>query len=276
MSRAIYPTHNSGKLMITLFISRWLKPSQVLHLLAQLLLLFLVVFGWSLPVHAASQSSISSRLEDQVLQIMRDHPEVILESVQVYQKQQYEQQQQAIQAFLQEMSANPQKIIGDSPTTGASKQRIVLVEFSDFQCPYCAQVDRHLKQFLANHQHEVTLVHKNFPLTAIHNDAMPAAKAAWAAGQQGKFWQYHDALFAQQDQLGEALYVATAKTLNLDLEQFNRTRSGDAASKAIQQDMAIAQTLGITGTPFFVMNGEAFSGAAQLSDLENVLARINK
>lgn len=70
--------------MITLFISRWLKPCRVLHLLTQLLLLFLVVFGWSLPVYAASQSSVSSRLEDQVLQIIRDHPEVILESVQVY------------------------------------------------------------------------------------------------------------------------------------------------------------------------------------------------
>ena len=262
--------------MITLFISRWLKSCKVLHLLAQLLLLFLVVFGWSLPVYAASQSSVSSRLEDQVLQIIRDHPEVILESVQVYQKQQYEQQQQAQQAFLQEMRANPRKMIGDSPTTGASEQRIVLVEFSDFQCSYCAEVEQRLKQFMENHQREVTLVYKNFPLTAIHNDAMPAAKAAWAAGQQGKFWQYHDALFAQQDKLGEALYVATAKTLNLDLEQFNRTRSGDAASKAIQQDMAIAQMLGITGTPFFVMNGEAFSGAVQLSDMENVLARVSK
>ncbi len=61
--------------MITLFISRWLKPCKVLHLLAQLLLLFLVFFGWSLPVHAASQSSVSSRLEDQVLQIIRDRPD---------------------------------------------------------------------------------------------------------------------------------------------------------------------------------------------------------
>jgi protein-disulfide isomerase len=266
----------SGKHMITQFISRWLKPCNVLHLLAPLLLLFLVSFGWSLPVYAASQSSISSRLEDQVLQIIRDHPKMILESVQAYQKQQYEQQQQAQQAVLREMRAYPRKMIGSSPVTGASEQRIVLVEFSDFQCPYCAEVEQRLKQFMANHQREVTLVYKNFPLTAIHNDAMSAAKAAWAASQQGKFWQYHDALFAQQDGLGEALYVATAKTLNLDLEQFNRDRNGDAASKAIQQDMEIAKMLGITGTPFFVMNGEVFSGAVHLSDMENVLAGVSK
>jgi len=262
--------------MITLFISRWIKHSKVLHLLTPVLLGFLIFFGWSLPVYAASQSSVSSSLEDQVVQIMRDHPEVILESVQAYQKQQYKQQQQAQQAFLQEMRANPQKMIGGSPTTGSLEQKIVLVEFSDFQCPYCAQANQRLKQFMANHQDEVTLVYKNFPLTAIHHDAMPAAKAAWAAGQQGKFWQYHDALFAQQDKLGEALYVATAKTLNLDLDQFNQTRSGDAASKAIQQDMEIAQMLGIAGTPFFVMNGEAFSGAVQLSEMENILARVGK
>jgi predicted DsbA family dithiol-disulfide isomerase len=74
--------------------------------------------------------------------------------------------------------------------------------------------------------------------------------------------------------LGEDLYVATAKSLNLDMEQFNRDRSGDAASTAIQQDMVMAQSLGIAGTPFFVMNGEAFSGAVQLSDMEDVLARV--
>jgi protein-disulfide isomerase len=119
-------------------------------------------------------------------------------------------------------------------------------------------------------------VYKHFPLSTIHSEALPAAKAAWAAGQQGKFWQYQDALFTQQDKLGEEFYVATAKTLNLDIEQFNRDRSGDAASTAIQQDMVMAQSLGIAGTPFFVMNGEAFSGAVQLSDMEDVLARVTQ
>jgi predicted DsbA family dithiol-disulfide isomerase len=83
-------------------------------------------------------------------------------------------------------------------------------------------------------------------------------------------------LFDQQKKLGEALYVATAKKLNLDLEKFNRDRNGDAATQAIQQDMAIAEKIGLTGTPFFVMNGEAISGAVELSDLEDVLARVSR
>lgn len=265
--------HNPRKLMIPLSITPWLQSWKALHL-AKLLVLCLVFFSWSLPVHAATNSRVSARLESQVLQIIRDHPEVIMESVQAYQQQQYEQQQQAQQAFLQEMKANPQGMIGESPATGASEQKIVLLEFSDFQCPYCAQMHQRLKEFMANHQREVTLVYKHFPLTSIHAEALPAAKAAWAAGQQGKFWQYQDALFTQQEKLGEEFYVATAKTLNLDIEQFNRDRSGDAANRAIQQDMLMAQRLGIAGTPFFVMNGEAFSGAVQLSDMEDVLARV--
>ncbi len=265
--------------MITMSLSRWLQPRTALHLAKLLLLLCLLFFCLScqsLPVNTATASPVNSRLEEQVLQIIRNHPEAIVESVQAYQKKQYEQQQQAQQAFLQKMKTNPQAFIGDSPTTGASEQKIVLLEFSDFQCPYCGEAHSRLNQFMANHQREVTLVYKHFPLSTIHAEAMSAAKAAWAAGQQGKFWQYHDALFEQQKKLGETLYVATAKQLNLNLEKFNRDRNGDAASKAIQQDMAIAEKLGLTGTPFFVMNGEAISGAVQLSDLEDVLARVSK
>lgn len=265
--------------MITVSLSRWLQSRTALYLVKLLLLLCLLFFCsscQSLPVNIATASPVNSRLEEQVLQIIRNHPEAIVESVQAYQKKQYEQQQQAQQAFLQEMKANPQAAIGASPTTGASEQKIVLLEFSDFQCPYCAEAHSRLKQFMANHQHDVTLVYKHLPLSAIHAEAMPSAKAAWAAGQQGKFWQYHDALFDQQKKLGEALYVETAKKLNLDLEKFNRDRNGDAASQAIQQDIAIAQKIGITGTPFFVMNGEAFSGAVELSDLEDVLTRVSK
>ena len=242
--------------------------------LPTLLLLCLVLFGWSLPAQAASR--ISPRMQEQVLQIIREHPEVIMESVLTYQQQQRQQQQQAQQSFLQEFNANPQGVIGASPTTGAPESKIVLLEFSDFECPYCAEAHKTLKQLIANHQGEVKLVFKYVPLTQIHPQAMPAAKAAWAAGQQGKFWEYHDALFTQQKKLGEELYVATAQTLNLNLEQFNQDRNGNAAIAAIGQDIQMAQMLGITGTPFFVMKGETFVGALQLADIESRLASVSK
>ena len=131
-----------------------------------------------------------------------------------------------------------------------------------------------LQQFMAKHQDDVTLVYKHFPLIGIHAEAMPAAKAAWAAGQQGKFWEYHEALFAHQDQLGEVFYQATAKTLNLDLKQFDRDR--DNAEARIQQDIVLGQKIGIAGTPFFVMNGEPFSGVSSIDELEQTLMRVSK
>jgi len=251
----------------------WGIVSQKALRLAVVLLLLWATWGTSVPVQAAT--SITPQLEEQVLQILREHPEVILESVQAYQQQQQQQQQQTQQAFLQQLQANPQVRIGESPTGGTSA-KAVLIEFSDFQCPYCAEANKTLQQLLAKRQGEMTLVYKNFPLTTIHNEALPAAKAAWAAASQGKFWQYNDALFAQQDKLGEELYLATAKTLNLDLEQFNRDRHGKAASTAIGQDVQLAQRLGISGTPFFVLSGETFSGAVQLSDIERLLAPVSK
>ena len=231
--------------------------------------LLCLILGWSLPAQAASR--ISPQMEQQVLQIIREHPEVLIESVQAYQKQQQQQVQQSRQAFLQDLKINRTAVIGDSPVTGSPNSKIVLVEFSDFECPYCGEANKTLKKFMAKHQDEVTLVYKHFPLTPIHAQALPAAKAAWAANQQGKFWEYSDALFSNQKQLGEALYLDIATNLKLDLDKFKSDRS--YADNAIGKDIQLAEKLGLTGTPFFVMNGETFSGAVKLSEIENVLAR---
>ncbi|NET85626.1 MAG: thioredoxin domain-containing protein [Moorea sp. SIO1F2] len=234
------------------------------------LVLLLSLSTWSLPATAAAK--ISPQLEQQILEVIRNHPEVILESVQRYQQQLERESQQRQQAILQGFKTNPQAFIGSSPATGSIEDKIVLVEFSDFQCPFCARAHDTVNQFIANHGDEVTLVYKHFPLTGIHPQALPAAQAAWAATQQGKFWQYHDALFANQKQLGEELYLAIAQDLDLDLEQFNRDRN--VADSAIAEDMQLAQLLGLSGTPFFVMNGEAFSGAVPLEQIEAILAQV--
>ncbi|MBD2203433.1 thioredoxin domain-containing protein [Calothrix sp. FACHB-1219] len=234
--------------------------------------LLCLVVSWSLPAQAAT--SVSPKLEQQVLQILREHPEVIIESVQIYQQQQQQQLKQVRQAFLQDLKLNPQTVIGESPTTGANQSKILLIEFSDFQCPYCSEAHKTLKQLLAKHQNEITLVYKHLPLISIHDQALPAAKAAWAASQQGKFWEYHDALFANQKQLGEALYIDTAESLHLDLEKFKNDAFGanNLAEKAIAKDILLADKLGIDGTPFFVINSQKFSGVVQLSNIEKILA----
>ncbi|WP_245940021.1 DsbA family protein [Stenomitos frigidus] len=240
--------------------------------LAGLLVICLTLFGCSTPMQADSQ--ISPQLKEQVLQIIRENPEAILDSVQAYQRKQQAAQQKEQQAFLEQTKTNPKAVIGSSPTTGAKSGKVLLVEFSDFQCPYCSKAHAILKPFMAKHSDVVTLVYKHFPLTSIHAEAMPAAKAAWAAGQQGQFWAYHDALFTQQEQLGESFYQATAKTLKLDLKRFDRDRAN--AETAIQQDIELGKKLGLSGTPFFIMNGETLTGLSSVDELEEVLGRVSK
>ena len=248
-------------------LSTWKR----LKIIGIILSLSFLVFC-SAPARAANQ--IDRKLEEQVLQIIREHPKAIVESVQAYQYQQKQQAQQAQKAFLNEIKTNPKAVIGESPTTGATNAKLLLVEFSDFQCPYCNEAHKTVKQFMAKHQDEVTLVYKHLPLAAIHPEAIPAASAAWAADRQGKFWDYHDELFANQEKLGEAFYQEIAQNLNLDLEKFNRDRA--LAAPAIQKDMQLATKIGLSGTPFFIMNGQAVAGAVQLEDLENIWAGVNQ
>ncbi|MEA5606216.1 DsbA family protein [Nostoc sp. UHCC 0252] len=229
--------------------------------------LLCLVITWSSSAQAASP--IDSQLEQQVLQIIREHPEAIIESVQAYQQLQQQKLKQAQQGFLQDLKTNLQTVIGESPTTGSTKSKTVLVEFSDFQCPYCAEAHKTLNELLAKYPDKLRLVYKNLPLASIHAEALPSATAAWAAYQQGKFWEYYDALFTNQKQLGEALYLDIATKLNLDLGKFKRDLT--LATPAITKDIQLAQKLGVAGTPFFVINSPTFSGVVQLPDIEKIL-----
>ncbi|WP_204105331.1 MULTISPECIES: DsbA family protein [Spirulina sp. CCY15215] len=234
-------------------------------------LLFLGLWRDILPARADNTNS----LEEQVLSIIRAHPEAIIESVQNYQRQQEAQQKAMQKAVVQQMQVNPQAFIRDSPIQGAEDGQNVLFMFSDFQCPFCSLARETVKEFMAKYGDRVTLVYKNLPLS-IHPQALNAAVAAYAAGQQGKFWQYYDGLFANQEDLGEELYQELAEDLNLDLEQFDRDRNRSQAQDAIAEDIQLARSLLIQGTPFFAFNGEALSGAVDLKTLETVFAKESK
>lgn len=131
-----------------------------------------------------------------------------------------------------------------------------------------------LRQFIEKHGAEVTLVYKHLPLTDIHPESERAARAAWAAGRQGKFWEYHDALFANQRNLNEAKYIELATRLSLDPRKFDDDRGSDAATIALQRDLALAAQLQIGGTPFFLFQGEPLAGALPLEALEQVLLAV--
>ncbi len=145
--------------------------------------------------------------------------------------------------------------IGDSPTKGNPNAEVVVVKFSDFECPFCAVAAGHMKDFVEERGDEVLYVYKHFPLNSIHPEAEPASKASWAAARQDQFWLYHNGLFANQDRLGDKLYVELAEQIGLDMEQFNRDRNSDTAQAAVDSDMALAEQLKLRGTPTFLMGG---------------------
>ena len=167
-------------------------------------------------------------------------------------------------------------LIGNSPTRGNPDAPVVLFVFADFQCPYCAISAAQMKPFVQARTEEMLFVFKHFPLTQIHPEAEAAALAAWAAGQQGQFWLYHDGLFVHQNRLGEALYLELATAMGLNLEQFNRDRQSPAAIAAITADRALAQELKLQGTPAFIMNDLLIPGGAPIILFEEIFKQVGE
>jgi protein-disulfide isomerase len=222
----------------------------------------------------AQATKVSPQLEKQILEVLRRNPEVLLEVLQKYTIEQEKKQQQAQADAIKQVRKNTKALIGESPVMGASDRQIVMVVFSDFQCPFCATANKSLKEFMAKRKDKVTLVYKHFPLTQIHPEALPAARAAWAANKQGKFWEYHDALFANQAKLSDAFYTETATSLKLDLKKFDADRK--LADTFIVEDFKLGRKVAVEGTPTLIMNGEVITGAATLADLEKAFAKVSK
>ena len=157
-------------------------------------------------------------------------------------------------------------------TRGPEGAPVTIVEFSDFQCPYCRSVQPTLKRLAEVYGDKVRLVYKHLPLTDIHPRAMPAALAAFCAGEQEAFWQYHDVLFASDDLSPEWL-GKTAARLGLNLPRFESCLGSEKARAAILADAQEARRLGINGTPTFVINGKPVGGAVGFDDFKGIIDR---
>ena len=134
---------------------------------------------------------------------------------------------------------------------------ITLVEFSDFQCPYCSAAREPLERLLREHEGKLKLVFKHFPLT-MHPRAVQAARAAEAAKLQGRFWEMHDLLFENQHNLEDADLERYAKMLGLDEERFKADIASEAVQAKVDADRAEGERLGVEGTPTLYVNGRHF------------------
>ena len=157
------------------------------------------------------------------------------------------------------------------PAFGPEDAPITIVEFSDFQCPFCKQWHQTVYEpLLAAYPGKIRLVYRNLPLTSIHPDAQGAAEAAMCANEQNQFWEYHDKLFAG-DALGADIYSQYASDLGLNMDKFETCVQQGKYRQAVQEDSDFALNLGINSTPTFFVNGLAVVGAQPLSVFQQVI-----
>jgi len=157
-----------------------------------------------------------------------------------------------------------------SPSKGAEKPKIAVVEFSDFQCPFCGRVNPTMQQVQDNYGDSVEIVFKHLPLR-IHSKAAAAHAAAEAAHRQGKFWEMHDKIFANQREMSPEKYVEYAGELGLDVGQFQKDVASAEVKAKVDADSQEAAKLGVTGTPAFFINGRFLSGAQPYESFKRLI-----
>ncbi len=150
----------------------------------------------------------------------------------------------------------------DDPSLGPAQSNVVIVEFADFQCPYCEQMYQPFRELTAKYGNRVKFIFRNFPLTEIHDRAEATAEAARCAFQQGnaKFWLYHDKLYQNQADLSDAALLTYAQQIGLDVKSFTQCVQSHATAVAVQADLTDGASLGVTGTPTFYFNGRKVQG----------------
>jgi len=174
------------------------------------------------------------------------------------------------------VEAPPEFVRYDVPSEGfyalgPENAPITIVEFSDYQCPYCRRWHDEVYQPLLNeYPGQIRLVYRHLPLTSIHPDAFPAAEASMCAGEQNAYWQYHDKLFSS-DSLGASVYTQYAQDLGLDMQSFETCIADHKYQEAVQTDLDFAVNLGVRSTPTFFINGLAVVGAQPLDVFKQVI-----
>ena len=157
-----------------------------------------------------------------------------------------------------------------SPSRGNPDAQIALVEFSDFQCPFCGRVTPTLDQIEREYGDRVRIVFKHLPLR-MHSKAPAAHAAAEAAHRQGKFWEMHDLIFANQREMSEEKYVEYAEEIGIDVDRFKHDVAAADVTGKVNADAEEAQKLGVTGTPGFFVNGRFLSGAQPFSAFKTMI-----
>ena len=160
-----------------------------------------------------------------------------------------------------------------SPRRGPDPARVTMLEFGDFQCPYCGAAESTVRRVLASYPNDVALVFVNMPLS-FHENALRAAEAFLAAARQDKGWEMHDQMFAHQDALSDTDLDSYAQGIGLDLVQFDADRASPEIADEVAQDEALAAALGVDRTPTFYIDGYLLQGNQPFSAFQKVIDQV--
>jgi protein-disulfide isomerase len=164
-----------------------------------------------------------------------------------------------------EIAADPSRLRGDP------KAPVTIVEFSDFSCPFCRKAEAIITEVLAKYPGQVTLGYRDFPLETLHPQAELAAEASRCAADQGKYWEYHDLLFARSDKQTSDVLLDDARTLKLDDKQFAACLSSGSYKAKVEQDIQMGSRAGVVATPGFFINGTFVNGAQPAATFEKII-----
>jgi protein-disulfide isomerase len=231
--------------------------------------------GW-LASSASAQRAVSEPELDEFEQRVRDYllknPEVIMEALQVLQERQRAAEAETLKRTIAERGA---EILNDpaAPVGGNPSGDVTLVEFFDYNCPYCRRVAPTVNELIEDDP-DLRLVYKEFPILGPGSEF--AARAALAAERQNKYGLFHEALMNANEQITEDSVLAIARQVGLDVDRLTRDMADPAIAAAIARNQALANALGITGTPSFVIGDRVVPGAVDRSTLEGLITRARR
>lgn len=204
--------------------------------------------------------------------------ETVMDAQKEFQEKKEKEAEEQQKQELEQAFKNPMKPAIDEKTRvrGDKNAPITIVEYSDFECPYCARGYRALEVVRQKYGAKLRFIYKNMPLVAIHHLAMPAAQwfEAVAIQNPDKAWIFHDKMFQNQEKLGDDFFRKTVKDLGLDLNKAEKDRTSDAVKAKIEADVKEAREFNFTGTPGFLINGVPLRGAYPPDEFDKVIARL--
>ncbi len=209
-----------------------------------------------------------------IIMVMRNFAAFVQQESQVISTGEFTVAQGLERPALEVTGPQKQVQLGDHAAIGAQDPKVTIVEFGDFQCPFCKKSFPILKAVLAKYSDDVQLQYRHFPVPQLHSEAPMAAVASECARDQDRFWEYHDALFQNQNVITEPNLIEFAKTLNLDTAVFSACLDDDAKKDKVRQDVEDGLDAGVVGTPTFFINGFRIQGDIPFEGWEDILNRV--